>query len=90
MASTFSYSPKTSQLTDIWNEANKKSKLSEFWKDANKPSNFGLGIEKENTQFTKTAKTSQKTTAQNGLRGVKNGKGIDDTLEAGIKETVPE
>lgn len=45
-----------SQLTDIWNEANKKSKLSEFWKDVNKPSNFGLGIEK-NTQFTNTAKT---------------------------------
>jgi hypothetical protein len=52
--------PTKSQLTDIWNEANKKS-------------NFGLSIE-ENTQFTKTAKTSQKTTAQNALRGVKNGK----------------
>jgi len=59
MASTFSYSSKASQLTDIWKEANNK-----------KLSNFGLGIE-EDTRF---AKISQKTTAQNTLRDTENGK----------------
>lgn len=48
-------------------------------KSANKPKNFGLGIE-EDTRFMNTAKTSQKTTAQNALRGVESGKGDYHTL----------